>query len=106
MSNDEALRGAIAWLLTLREKAREDLSLAGHLLDTQPDGVSMKGLQKILNDPSSLSEAEKSLVQQGKFLLAIKEVRCRTGLLLKEAKDLVDGWISAERQAGRLPPPS
>jgi hypothetical protein len=42
----------------------------------------------------SLSEEEKAMIRSGKFIEAIKDCRCRTGLGLKEAKDLCDDWRS------------
>lgn len=49
------------------------------------------GVQEGLpNRNSGLNELEKNLLRQGQKIQAIKQVRERTGLGLKEAKDVVD----------------
>lgn len=45
-----------------------------------------------LGDPMGLNGLEIALVRQSKVIDAIKEHRNRTGMGLKESKDLVDKW--------------
>ncbi len=57
-------------------------------------------------DPNKLTLAEVDYVRSGNIIMAIKEVRTRTGMDLKQAKDLVDN--SPERRdylAANPPPP-
>jgi len=49
-------------------------------------------LNRYLNPKASLSADEVLFVRQREKIKAIKAVRQRTGLGLKEAKDLVDDW--------------
>lgn len=53
--------------------------------------------------PIECSESEKSLIDHGDFIGAIKEIRSRTGLYLKDAKAVADHYRkSAEHSARRL----
>lgn len=110
MDNEQALRGAIEWLLNIRAKAEDLPGLALILLDTQPDNISLTGLMKVKDDPRRLTDSEKELCRQGKIVpAAVKAVRERCKLAgldigLKESKAIVDAWVDAERAAGRLPP--
>src|SRR5579859_3694410 len=108
LSKDETLAGALAWLFAIREIARTDVGVANLLLDTQPDGISLSSLVNVEEEddnPSGLTDEEKNLIRQGKHIQAIKEIRHRTSLGLKECKIIADAWRDGEREAGRLPPP-
>jgi hypothetical protein len=49
------------------------------------------GANSVFRGNSLLTDEERSLLLEGKKIQAIKRVRERTGLGLKEAKDLVEG---------------
>lgn len=49
------------------------------------------GANSVFRDSSLLTDEERSLLLEGNKIQAIKRVRERTGLGLKEAKDLVEG---------------
>jgi hypothetical protein len=44
-------------------------------------------------DPTVLTHSEKAHAKVGHKIPAIKELRARTGLGLKEAKDTIEGWL-------------
>lgn len=106
MTNEEIASAAVEWLQNIRQKVRDDVNgnlFASLLLDTQPEGISFKTLDKFKADPARLSSEEIALIRQDKVINAIKCVRERTGIGLKEAKGAVDNWIDTERAAGREP---
>jgi len=104
LDKDAALDGAVAWLIAIRAKARSELSIANLLLDTQPEGISLGTLSAVLNDPSRLTAEEKNLIRQENRIGAIKLIKIRTKLDLKESKVIADAWQDSERAAGRLAP--
>lgn len=115
------LLGAAAWLCAIRKLASERPSLALVLLETQPEGVCLVKLSKLLppsdepasNDVTRLNAEEKRLIAIGKKIAAIKNLRERSRVVdgkgetvsvlgLREAKDLCDKWEDEEVNAGRL----
>jgi ribosomal protein L7/L12 len=120
LSTNDALDGAVRWLMSIRELARTDVGVANLLLDTQPDGFSFASLANVSDSstksqtpipvvpteraPSDLTEEEMSLLRIGKKIPAIKAIRFRTRLGLKECKAIADVWEAVERAAGRLAP--
>jgi outer membrane protein assembly factor BamB len=59
-----------------------------------------------MNDPVEHGEAEAALLRAGRKIEAIKSVRQRTGLGLKEAKDRIDALERQLVATGSMPPPS
>lgn len=105
LDRDIALRGAIAWLASIRDLARKDVSFANLLIDTQPDGVSLRSLASVLDDPTLLTEDEKNLIRNHqKIPHAVKRIRDRTHLGLMECKKIADNWEKSEQAYGRLAP--
>jgi len=51
-----------------------------------------ESLNRFLNPKGSLTPNEQKLCKNKQKLMAIKEVRARTSMNLKEAKDMVDDW--------------
>lgn len=49
---------------------------------------------------TALTVCEKALIESGRKIIAIKEVRQRLNLGLKDAKDAVDAYFNAWREAG------
>src|SRR5579859_6831351 len=85
LDRDAALEGAVAWIRAIRERAHQDGVLAITLLDTCPENISLAGLIKATNDPGRLTAEEKRLITVGSKIPAIKSIRERTGLGLREA---------------------
>jgi len=92
------------WILNIRELARSDVHIANLLLDTQPIGVSLSADETsaapVIVNPVShdkLTQDEIDLILQRKLISSIKMIRERTGLGLKEAKDLAEGWKNRNR---------
>lgn len=68
-------------------------TMNGSLTAAQMVGDDAAKLMANPHDPSVLSEIEKNYAKGGNKINAIKEMRSRTGLGLKEAKDAVEAWM-------------
>lgn len=77
-------------MTSLFDEAKNDPNLALIILRHMNDVLSRVDL--VLPSKLELNRTEMKLVLERKKIHAIKEVRNRTGLGLKESKDLVDAW--------------
>jgi Ribosomal protein L7/L12 C-terminal domain len=66
-----------------------------HNGNSMPNTLITDEYNEDIGTPDELNEDEKQFVVKNQFIQAIKEVRTRTGLGLKEAKDLVDAYRQA-----------
>lgn len=92
----------LEWLRNIRTLARDDLHLANVLLDTMPDGAPglAKGTDilptatepvKVPDTRPNVDEIE-LLLSDGKRIPVIQAFRKRTGMGLKESRDILDAW--------------
>ncbi len=77
-------------MTSLFDEAKSSPDLALILLRHTKDILERVELK--MPNPSELTRSEMKLVLERKKIPAIKEVRARLNLGLKEAKDLVDAW--------------
>jgi len=77
-------------MTSLFDEAKNDGNLAQVIL--RHVSSVLERVDLVLPSKLELNRAEMRLVLELKKIPAIKELRTRTGLGLKEAKDLVDAW--------------
>jgi hypothetical protein len=89
----------LEWLKNIRSLARDDLHLANVMLDTMPVGASLTE-PDILIPPSikpdtrpNVDEIELLLTGKGK-IPAIRDFRARTGMGLRESKEIIEAWCA------------
>jgi len=89
------------WILNIRELARADVHVANLLLDTQPIGVNVSSDETSevwITPKDKLVQDEIDCILRNKMIDAIKLVRARTSLSLREAKFVVDKWKENNRE--------
>lgn len=84
-ARDSLTRAVIELLKNSQHKAAQDV--IGHIAQLEAFLAS-----PVASIEDGLSHTERGLIRDGKFIEAIKDCRSRTGLGLKEAKDLCDAY--------------
>jgi ribosomal protein L7/L12 len=91
------LTTALNYLINVQEELKAvkkyDDQTASHLVTVAYNIGRLISLEFAnTNDPNKLTEGEQDMARQDRRIEAIKSVRARTGLGLREAKEMVENW--------------